>query len=323
MAPHFPLLLSPYFYLYMTPLQYVTVVEAGGTHATWSVFRVPTAHEGTPWLHPDAAWLGQATTQGLNPNQVSEPEVYERIGQGWLQVIKLIPAASHTAHIYWYGAGCASQDNKLLVLEALSFTSRLPKLHLHVSTDLALVAEALLLKQDGLILIMGTGAALAQVEKGRVVQIESSIFPKGNEGSGAYLGCKLYKYLKQQGAATIPPYLSEPYAWLQDYHPDQQPSMGAFFAHWLSFINSHPDADAEKLTQSLIQEGFSDALDAFFLKKAHAAHLLQNIVVCGSVAYHQQQYLKDAFYRAAVPTPLKVVQSVSKFWKEELFITIR
>jgi hypothetical protein len=86
---------------------------------------------------------------------------------------------------------------------------------------------------------------------------------------------------------------------------------------------AHPDADRETMTQALIQEGFSAALDAFLVKKAHAAHLLQNIVVCGSVAYHQQQYLKDAFYRAAVPAPLKVVQSVSKYWKEELFITIR
>ena len=140
-------------------------------------------------------------TIGLNPFHKNFEEIKNLIREDLLPQTK----GSNVNQIYFYGAGCASEDTCLVLSKALRVS--FPNAAIEVNSDLLGAARALCNRQAGIACILGTGSNSCYFDGEK---IKHSIPPLGyilgDEGSGTFMGKKLLTdYLREE----IPEELAE------------------------------------------------------------------------------------------------------------------
>ncbi|MFI5134763.1 MAG: hypothetical protein ACHQD9_02810 [Chitinophagales bacterium] len=94
--------------------------------------------------------------------------------------------------IFFYGAGCAAEDRRTMMIEALR--SVFLKSTIEVNDDLLAAARGLLQKASGFIAILGTGMNNGIFDGEKIIQqVDSLGFILGDEGSGTAIGKRLLK----------------------------------------------------------------------------------------------------------------------------------
>ena len=95
--------------------------------------------------------------------------------------------------IYYYGTGCASNDNAAIVKKALRKT--FPGASTQVTHDLMAAARATCGTSKGISCILGTGSNSCYYDGKKIVKNSPGLgYVLGDEGSGAYLGKKVLQY---------------------------------------------------------------------------------------------------------------------------------
>ena len=137
----------------------------------------------TEWVLVDGdKVVERAFTQGLNPYFQTRREISHSIRLE-------LPEAffrRRWEHIYFYGAGCANAEKTKVMESSLVAQFKTP---VTVESDLLGAARGLLVKEQGLACILGTGSNSCYYDGEKVVKnVRPLGFILGDEGSGAYLG---------------------------------------------------------------------------------------------------------------------------------------
>lgn len=125
----------------------------------------------------------QFQTQGLNPFYIDTKGIETVLAK------ELIPFIDYHSirEIHFYGAGCSSVYNNMLVEDA--FLNYFSHIDIQIDSDLLGAARALLGKEEGIACILGTGSNSSLYDGNKIVcNIPSLGYFFGDEGSGSHLG---------------------------------------------------------------------------------------------------------------------------------------
>ncbi|MGM9844610.1 MAG: hypothetical protein ACI30K_00055 [Muribaculaceae bacterium] len=137
----------------------------------------------TEWVLVDGVTVVEhAYTSGMNPYFQSRREISHSIRLE-------LPEAffrRRWEHVYFYGAGCATQDKCKTMESSLVAQFKTP---VTVNSDLLGAARGLLVHQPGLACILGTGSNSCLYDGKEIIKTVAPLgYVLGDEGSGAYLG---------------------------------------------------------------------------------------------------------------------------------------
>jgi N-acetylglucosamine kinase-like BadF-type ATPase len=163
----------------------ILVADSGSTKTIWKCTdgagKVKTAH-----------------TAGINPYYNNTDEVSKEIGDARSQL-----SGMHIEEIYFYGAGCSTDKQKAIIIEALK--RQFEAETISVNTDLLGAARALFQRDSGIVCILGTGSGSCIYDGENILKsIPSLGFILGDEGSGAFLGKQFIRdFLREEMPADL------------------------------------------------------------------------------------------------------------------------
>ena len=233
----------------------------------------------------------QVFTMGMNAVMLTEEEMRERIGAELMP--ELGSLAGHITAVFFYGAGCISEEVCSNV--ALAIKANIPSAEtVEVYTDLLAAARALCGHEPGIACIMGTGSNSCLYDGQAIVQNVSTLgYVLGDEGSGAVLG-KLFlgDVLKKQLPAEICA------RFLDEYDLDlltiirrvyKEPLANRFLASVTPFLSKNIDVPE---IHALVYNAFR----AFFRRNIHqyTQYQAHQVNFIGSIAYYFADVLREA-----------------------------
>jgi glucosamine kinase len=153
----------------------------------------------TDWKSTDGAGnIAVAKTGGINPQYLNAEDIEKEAREAAVQL-----NMSGIKSIYFYGAGCSSQEKREMVSKAIQ--GSFPEASIEVNGDLFGAARATCLTQPGIACILGTGSGSCVYDGEKIEKsIPSLGFILGDEGSGAYLGKQLVRdFLREEMPADM------------------------------------------------------------------------------------------------------------------------
>ncbi|MEM7551668.1 MAG: N-acetylglucosamine kinase [Bacteroidota bacterium] len=149
----------------------ILIADSGATKTDWR------------FIDEDGS-IEQYKTIGFNPYYQEAKPFIDSIKESELSRLKKLD------RIYFYGAGCSSEQTKKKVEDALKSVFSVSKIE--ANHDLLASARALCGKECGIVCILGTGSNSALYDGEQLVDnVESLGFILADEGSGAHFGKKL------------------------------------------------------------------------------------------------------------------------------------
>lgn len=225
-------------------------------------------------------------TEGLNPHLLTSGEFLNVL----VNELKPNLLGRSVEEIWFFGSGCGDPEKKREVEQYLKEVFEFAEIH--VGTDLDAAGIALFGNRSGLVGILGSGSSAAYYKNGQVVKQMPSIgFPKGDEGSGSYIGKRIMK-LYASG----------------DLHRDLR-----------HYLDQHVDEDIEKMTLMFKQNREAKLFAAEICKvmgpKAHYPQI-QQIIHEGLQAYLTK--VKDYFPKEVTSQEMSFVGSIASVFESEL-----
>ncbi len=243
----------------------------------------------TDWVLLSSSDKIQFQTIGLHPYFIDSKDVHNKLSQiGHIKKFK-----NYVENVFFYGAGCNSEENKNIIYQILKEIFREAKIH--VDSDLLGAAKALFNKQSGIACILGTGSNCCFYDGENITRKTPSLgYILGDEGSGAYMGkLLLKKYLYNQLPDNLNNQLRENYQLtrekiLQAVYNDPLPNK--YIAQFSRFISDYKN---EKSMSDIIYY----SIEEFFIN--HILKLSENkqnkVRFTGSVAW----FFKDFIFSMA------------------------
>lgn len=152
------------------------IADSGSTKAEWCLLNGPQP-------------VQTVYTRGISPYFLTAPEVVSLLRA---ELLPQLPEVT-IEQICYYGTGCAAEQNRQLLKQALEET--FSKAHVTVTHDLMGAAQATCGHQKGVACILGTGSNSGFYDGQRIMRNSPGLgYVLGDEGSGAYLGKKVLQY---------------------------------------------------------------------------------------------------------------------------------
>lgn len=202
----------------------------------------------------------------------------------------LAECAEKVTQVYYYGAGCSSEDKSVIVYKALK--SLFPSAQVNIKHDLLGASRAALGDKEGMACILGTGANSCIWNGMEVIaNIPSHGYIFGDEGSGAYLGKEVLKlYLNNEMEAEMRKKFDEEFSVTEHdilERTYKQPNPNVYLASFARFYTLFPES---KELSNIIRYGFNDFFHRRVMKYADYAYY--DLGFIGSIAYHFQEELR-------------------------------
>ncbi|SMO77322.1 hypothetical protein [Fodinibius sediminis] len=241
----------------------------------------------TEWCVKSADESKIYKTEGLNPyyhtvesiQRVVEHDLSSKIGD------------VEISDIYFYGAGCDSEEKKDLVRTALG--NAFPKVNIHLYHDLLGAARACFFDEPGIACILGTGSNSCLYDGEKVIEhIPSLAFILGDEGSAGYFGKKLInKYYRFEVPDDLREDLEKNYNMDLDYINEglyDGAQKSRFIASYAAFLGEHED---HPWVREILYEGFENFITRIVLKYTNAKDY--DVRFIGSVAHAHQDMINE------------------------------
>lgn len=253
------------------------IADSGSTKTDWAL------------LHGGEVLL-RIQTAGLNPNIISPEQCAEII----IAENQLIAHQTDIRHIYFFGAGCAGEQQKSKMTSVLS--AIFPSAGVDVESDMTgavyAVAET---EKSCLVGILGTGANSCYFDGKHISGEQFSLgYILGDEGSGSWLGRQL---INSWWHAEMPAELRDDFATKFPLnrnsiltHVYQSSAPAAYLASFAPFAVQHR---THPYVRNLIDIGFSLFISRY-LKRFPADAVVHMI---GSMAYLLQEEFKQNLMR--------------------------
>lgn len=236
------------------------------------------------WVFLTRTFSKQIQTIGLNPYFID----IEVTSNELKNVAEIKENKKAIKKIFFYGAGCGSDENKTILYKI--FHKILPSAKIQIDTDLTGAAKALFNKNKGIACILGTGSGCCLYDGEKTVKHTPSLgYILGDEGSGAYMGkILLRKYLNSQLPAHLESRLQKAYQLnhekiLKSIYQERFPNR--YLASFSDFIYTHKQ---EKEINAIINQ----SIDEFFT--CHVTTLSEDsgeIKFAGSIAWFFKDYI--------------------------------
>jgi glucosamine kinase len=263
------------------------VTDSGSTKTNWTI------------INKDNI-IHSFKTNGLNPYFINSEAITKELSLNFPKEVD----QNQIQNIYFYGAGCSSQQTKQIIFNGCNdFFKRAKIIN---ESDLIGAARALFLNQEGIVAIMGTGSSTG-IYNGKIIthQINSLGFALGDEGSGAHLGkLLLIDYLHHNFPEDLKKLFENKYTLSKDdiiYSIYKKPSPSKFLASFAAFIienKNHP------YIKSLIQKSIQELFEKYICK--YPDYNKYSLGIVGSVGYH----LKTALEQTAQIYGVKIAQII-------------
>jgi N-acetylglucosamine kinase-like BadF-type ATPase len=251
----------------------ILIAESGATKTDWRIL-------------DDQGGIKQAISEGLNPYQQSFESIRDKIKT------EILPQVDEEdiSRIYFYGAGCATEEGRNVISKALKDSFALAEIE--VNTDILAAARGLCGHEEGIACILGTGSNSCFYNGREIVENVPPLgFIIADEGSGAYMGKTLIAdFLRKD----MPEELREKF--MERYNLDRtkildkvynQERAGKYLAGFTKFIY---DNIKESYMHKLVYESFNE----FFTRNILKYDNYQNYKVhfTGGVAFYFNEILR-------------------------------
>jgi N-acetylglucosamine kinase-like BadF-type ATPase len=256
---------------------YTLIADSGSTKTDWVLLKGSTV-------------VKEIKTIGFNPYFQSKDQITLEV----LTTLKpqLDDFLSRISVLHYYGAGCSTLENCVLIEDCLSLTLNIRKIN--VAHDLLAAARALCKKEWGIACILGTGSNSCLFNGKYILENVPSVgYLWGDYGSGAQIGKNFVKayfegYLPKDLAAAfeIEGYGRE--VILNGTYKSTMPSR--YLASINSFVSKHiSNPFVEGLVKECFTSFFVHQVNKYTNAKDHKVHTV------GSIGY----YYKELFASVA------------------------
>lgn len=243
----------------------------------------------TSWVLADGQDVIQIiNTKGYNPYYFQNKSLLLTLKSELLPQLRF----NNVDKIFFYGSGCSSNENCLLVKTALS--QLFPNSYIEVNHDLYGAALALLNNKEGIACILGTGSNSCQWDGNKITNNVPSVgYLLGDEGSGTYIGMKILKGILENKA---PNDVADKFYYENNTTFDgvlntiyNKPEPNRFISEISKFAKKNIENHWVKET---IKHSFND----FIENQLKTYSNFQDLQVCftGSIAHHFKQILTEA-----------------------------
>ena len=220
------------------------------------IFIVDSGSTKCDWLAIDSKGnfvLEKQRTKGMNPAILSESELLKRIQSS----DALVKHRLDVSHLYFYGAGCGTEQPRLLLKQVLESYFKNAIVDVKEDTYAAAYACVGINHDKGVVCILGTGSNCSYFNGESIEQkVESLGYSIMDDASGNYYGRQLVRayYFNQ-----MPEDLAKVFAETYDVNSDtikfnlyKQANPNAYLANFAEFMFAHKSSEYIK---QLIKEG--------------------------------------------------------------------
>lgn len=239
----------------------------------------------TEWVLLGTAKKIKIATEGLSPYFVNTDQIATIIKT------KLLPRLGKhkVEEVHFFGTGCASKNNKLVVQKALKICFEQAKVV--VEHDLMGAAISLCGSEKGIACILGTGTNSCYYDGKKIKKNNPGLgYVLGDEGSGAYLGKKVVQYFLYD---TFDEELMHNFKTTYNTNADEilnkvykQPLPNRYLAQFTKFLSQNR---GHFMIENILEDGFNDFVYQNLYKYAESWKL--PIYFTGSVAFHFKDVL--------------------------------
>lgn len=268
----------------------IAIVDGGSTKCDWVI------------LENDGTEVLKTETVGFNPN-IIKPELIT------IEIEKnqaLIKFKDYLENIFFYGSGCGTPENKLIVEREIQkvFTTA----EIKVKEDLLAAAYAAYRGTPAIVCILGTGSNACYFDGENVkTELPSLGFLIGDEGSGSALGKQLVRHYFMK---KLPPDLHQQFTEIYQLKIDDliknmyhNPRANAYMADFTRFI---VDRKTHPYFQNFIYKELKNFLEFQVMPYEECRNCEVNFI--GSVAY----FFEDSLRAAAADFHFKIGTVVQK-----------
>lgn len=257
----------------------ILIVDSGSTKADW----ISVDNNGKQLLE-------KIRTNGLNPEILKEKKLYKIIRKSDV----LMAHKREVTHVFFYGAGCGTENPKLLLKKVLE--DIFVNAEVEVTEDTMAAVRATLNHDDeaAVVCILGTGSNCSYYDGSRLNQrIISLGYTLMDDASGNYYGKQLIRdyYFKHMPEA-IRISFGDKYNMDADfikYNLYKQPSPNAYLANFAEFLFLNKDSE---YAQRMIKEGVRLFAKNMILQFKNE---IQKVPVhfAGSIAFFSQNEIRE------------------------------
>ncbi len=260
-------------------MMYILIADSGSTKTDWVLLQ-------------GSRMVKRLKTIGFNPYFQTRDQISLEI----LNNLKphIAYELNDISAIYYYGTGCSTSDNCLLIKDSLELTLNVHTIN--VSHDLLGAARALCKKEWGIAGILGTGSNSC-LYNGEVIleNVPSTGYLWSDYGGGSQIG----KYfIKEYFEETLPPDLRQAFeaagynleVILNNVYKNGVP--GKYLASVSHFISKH-------LQHPYAVKILNECFDSFFVQQINKYTQSKNYLVhtVGSIGYHYRGLIEQAAKR--------------------------
>ncbi len=252
----------------------ILVADSGSTKTHWR------------FIDPDGA-IQQLHTAGLNPYFITDDDLAKAIQEG---PANLLPAEA-VSELHFYGSGLGAPEPIARLHKVLS--EFFPNAKLFIEHDLLGAARALCGRNEGLALILGTGANSCYYNGIEIVQnVASAGYILGDEGSGADLGKRLISaWLNDRVPHDLAEAFFNAYALnrdtvLKNVYSGSRPNR--YLASFTPFLRDHAK---HPYVAQLITDAFNELFERYLVR--YPKHRELPLHACGSIAWYFAPLLRS------------------------------
>ncbi|MEZ4803156.1 MAG: N-acetylglucosamine kinase [Gelidibacter sp.] len=220
----------------------ILIVDSGSTKADW----ISVDNNGKQLLE-------KIRTNGLNPEILKEKKLYKIIRKSEA----LMAHKRDVTHVFFYGAGCGTENPKLLLKKVLE--DIFVNAEVEVTEDTMAAVRATLNHDDeaAVVCILGTGSNCSYYDGNHLYQRITSLgYTLMDDASGNYYGKQLIRdYYFHHMPEAISVSFGDKYNMDADYvkyNLYKQPSPNAYLASFAEFMFLNKDS---QYVQNMIKEG--------------------------------------------------------------------
>ncbi|MCK9219901.1 MAG: ATPase [Bacteroidales bacterium] len=251
------------------------IADSGSTKTTWVLLE-------------DGNIKNNITTSGLNPYFHTSESVESVLRADLFPMI----LGDHVREVHFYGAGCSTEKNDLMIREAIQIFCR--KAEIQIYHDILGAARALFGHQEGIAGILGTGCNSCYYDGNSIFSAVDSLgYLFGDEGAGSYLGKNFINcYLKKKLPPDLRKEFEDQYQYtLEDvlnalYNLPYPNRFLASFSRFLGPRQKHP------FVYQLVKNSFLAFFDAQIKQYKNYSRLPVSFI--GSIAFYYQDILVEA-----------------------------
>lgn len=252
----------------------IIIADSGSTKCDWMLLK-------------DWEPLVECNTMGFNPYFYDTAAIVEELNRK----AELMEYAGQISHVYFYGAGCATEELRSVVRGALQVIY--PEAKVHVSHDLDGAALATYTGEPHIAGILGTGSNSCFFDGKNIHQeVPALAYILGDEGSGSYYGKQLLADFLYR---RMPTHLYDEFRESYDLSKNAimtavylRPHANVYLASFMRFCSKHKE---DPYIREKVLKGMRDFLETHVACYDNATQVPVNFV--GSVAWYFQDELEE------------------------------